>query len=226
MFFKVFLSLFLLISSNNLFSQNLILKAWLIDSDSFTKISFAVVSIKGKPTATTTDEKGFFEINCNIKDTLIIRHLSYNLTKIAVKKIGDTTVKKKYIYLTKKENTFQQITISGNKLSEEKKEEYKKHLNRIKPTAKSPISLMYEGWSRKGKERKKMDEIYSQLLLRDELETRIPPKKLFLITNDRSVKLDDLLIICPVSAEFVKYASDYDFFYHFSKCWDFYKKNN
>jgi hypothetical protein len=84
--------------------------------------------------------------------------------------------------------------------------------------------LVYESLSRRGKERSQMDAIYSELLLRDQLETRLPPRKLFLITNDKSVKLDDLLVLCPVSSYFVMNASDYDFFYHFTQCWDEFKK--
>lgn len=218
--------LFGLVFSQPVFSQNIKLKAWLMDNDSFTKISFAVVSIKGKTIVTSTDERGYFEIDCSLKDTLILRHVSYELKKIALKNVFDTLQKQLKIYMTKKENTFSQVTINGNKLSKEKKEEYKKHIDRYRPTLKSPISLIYEGISRKGKERKKMDEIYSQLLLKDAIEQRLQPRKLFMITNDRSVTIDDLLIICPVTAEFVKNASDYDFYYHFSKCWAWYQKNH
>lgn len=222
----LFIIIFFQFSSINIYAQNIKLKAWIVDSDSFTRVSFAVVSIKGKTIATTTDERGFFEITCKITDTIQIRHLSYNLTTLAAKKIVDSTKSKYFIYLTKKEVTIQQIIISGKKLPDEKKEEFNIHLNRIRPTGASPISLMYEKWSRKGKERSKMDDIYSELLLRDELEARIPPQKLFLITNDRSVKLDDLLIICPLSADFVKKATDYDFFLHFYNCWKKFKSDN
>lgn len=223
---KVLVFFTVIIFSFQGFSQNLRIKGCLMDNDSFTRISFAVVSIKGKTVATSTDERGFFEIDCSIKDTLIIRHISYELTKLSVKKTIDTSKNKIYIYLKKKENTVSQVTIHGNKLSKEKKEEYQKHIERPRPTIKSPISLIYEGLSRKGKERSKMDEIYEQLLLRDEIEQRIPPGKLYLITKDRSIKIDDLLIICPITEEFVKKASDYEFFYHFSKCWERYKKSN
>lgn len=207
-------------------SQNFKLRALLIDSDSFTRIPFAVVSLKGKTIATSTDERGYFEIDCSAKDTLIIRHVSYELKKIPIKKIADSSQNKVKIYLSKKENTISQVTINGNKLSKEKKEEYQRHIDRVRPTVTSPISFLYEELSRKGRERKKMDEIYSQLLQRDAIEQRIPPRKLYMITNDRSVTVEDLLIICPVTAEFVKNASDYDFYYHFSKCWEWYKKGH
>lgn len=124
----------------------------------------------------------------------------------------DTAGRKVKIYLVRKSMELVPVTISGKRLSEERKEEYKRHLERERPTISSPISAIYESMSRRGKERTQMDAIYSELLLRDQLETRLPPRKLFLITNDKSVKLDDLLVLCPVSSYFVMNAPDYDFF--------------
>jgi len=206
------------------YSQSFMLRASLYEQDSFSRVPFAVVGIKGTMYATTTDESGYFELQCKRSDTLVISHVSYGRLLIPIRKIGDSTDKKKKIYLKKREIEIVPVTISGKKLSKEKKEEYERHLNRSRPTISSPISLIYESLSRRGKERTKMDEIYQILILRDQLETRLPPRKLFLITNDKSVKLDDLLILCPVSSYFVLHASDYVFFYHFTQCWDEYKK--
>jgi hypothetical protein len=209
---------------NSSFAQSITLKAWLYEADSFSRVPFAVVSIKNKMTATTSDETGYFELQCDLKDTLVAGHVGYQKRYISIKKLIDTSSGKIKIYLKRKSVELVPVTISGKRLSEEKKEEYKRHLERSRPTISSPISLVYESLSRRGKERSQMDAIYSELLLRDQLETRLPPRKLFLITNDKSVKLDDLLVLCPVSSYFVMNASDYDFFYHFTQCWDEYKK--
>lgn len=216
--------LFFLMSFNSAFSQSYLLKAWLYEMDSFSRVPFAVVSIKNKMTATTSDETGYFELQCDLNDTLVTGHVGYQKVYLSIKKLADTSNGKIKIYLKRKSVELVPVTISGKRLSEEKKEEYQRHLDRIRPTISSPISAIYESLSRRGKERSQMDVIYSELLLRDQLETRLPPRKLFLITNDKSVKLDDLLVLCPVSSYFVLNASDYEFFYHFSRCWDEYKK--
>ena len=215
-----------MISVNSAFGQSYVLKAWLYEADSFSRVPFAVVSLKNKMTAVISDESGYFEIPCDLKDTVVVGHITYQKRYIPVKKLQDSTGNKIKIYLIRKSIELIPVTISGRKLSEEKKEEYKRHLERVRPTISSPISAIYESVSRKGKERTKMDEIYSKLLLRDQLETRLPPRKLFLITNDRSVSLDDLFMLCPVSSSFIIYASDYDFFFHFSRCWDEYKRRH
>jgi len=204
-------------------AQTFLLKASIYEADSFSRIPFAVVGLKGKMDAVMTDESGYFELRCRWTDTLLISHVSFGKLYISVSKIGDTSGKKVRIYLKKKEVELIPVTVNGRKLSQEKKEEYQRHLERVRPTISSPISALYENFSRKGKERTKMDEIYSGLLLRDLLENRLPPRKLFLITNDRAVTLDELLVFCPVSNHFATYASDYDFFYHFSKCWEAFK---
>ncbi len=206
-------------------AQSYLLKAWLYEADSFSRIPFAVVSIKNKLTATISDETGYFELPCNLSDTLVTGHVSYYKKYLSIKNLIDTPGKKIKIYLKRKNVELIPVTISGKRLSEGKKEEYRRHLDRERPTISSPISAIYESLSRRGKERTQMDAIYSELLLRDQLETRLPPRKLFLITNDRSVKLDDLLILCPVSSYFVMNASDYVFFLHFTRCWDEYKKH-
>ncbi len=211
---------------STLFAQNFTLKAWLYESDSFSKIPFAVVSLKNKFTATTSDESGYFEINCTKSDTLIVGHVGYQKRFIPVKKLCDSSTGKLKIYLKKKSVELIPVTISGKRLSDDKKEEINRHLNRSVPTISSPISLIYENFSRNGRERTKMDAIYSDLLLRDQIEIRLPSRKLYLITNDKSVKLDDLLMLCPVSSYFVLNASEYDFFYHFSQCWETFKRNS
>lgn len=218
--------LFFLLFTNSpeLSAQSFTFRATLYEQDSFSKIPFAVVSIKGKMDATFTDESGNFEIPCRLSDTLVISHVTYNKHFIPIKKLADSTKKRVKIYLRRKDVELVAVTISGKRLTKEKKEEYQRHLERVRPTISSPISAIYESVSRRGKERTKMDEIYQDLLTRDLLEQRLPPRKLFLITNDRSVTLDDLLILCPVTGYFVKKSSDYAFFYHFSQCWDEYKK--
>jgi len=223
--FSGWLFVFILLVSINFSAsaQTFLFKATLYEQDSFSKIPFAVVSIKGKMDATFTDESGNFEIPCRLSDTLVISHITYKKHFIPIRKLADSTQKRVKIYLKRKDVELSAVTISGKRLSKEKKEEYQRHLERVRPTISSPISAIYESVSRRGKERSKMDEIYEDLLRRDMLEQRLPPRKLFLITNDRSVKLDDLLILCPVTGYFVKNASDYVFFYHFSQCWDQYK---
>ena len=217
--------IFILISLNAVFAQSITFKAWLYEADSFSRVPFAVVSIKNKLIATTSDETGYFEIQCDLKDTLVVGHVGYQKRYLPIKKMMDTAGRKAKIYLVRNSVELVPVTISGKRLSEERKEEYKRHLERERPTISSPISAIYESMSRRGKERTQMDAIYSELLLRDQLETRLPPRKLFLITNDKSVKLDDLLVLCPVSSYFVMNAPDYDFFYHFTQCWDEYKRH-
>lgn len=235
MFFKIrynlnllkqaFICLFILILFKSSASgQSITFKAWLYEADSFTRVPFAVVSIKNKTVATTSDETGYFELPCNINDTLVVGHITYVRSYLPIKKLRDSSQGKIKIYLYRKDVELVPVTINGRRLSQEKKEEYQHHLERVRPTISSPISAIYENLSRRGKERSKMDEIYSALLLRDQLEMRLPPRKLFLITGDRSVKLDDLLVLCPVDSYFVMYASDYAFFAFFSHCWDEYKK--
>jgi len=205
-------------------AQTVVLKAWLYEADSFSRVPFAVVSLKNKLIATTSDETGYFELQCKLNDTLVAGHIGYQKRYISIKSLLDTSKGKIRIYLKRKSIELVPVTISGKRLSEEKKEEYKRHLDRERPSISSPISAIYENFSRRGKERSQMDVIYSELLLRDQLETRLPPRKLFLITNDKSVKLDDLLFLCPVSSYFVMNASDYVFFEHFSRCWEVFKK--
>ncbi len=216
--------LFFCIASIN--AQNFILKATLYESDSFTKIPFAVVSLKNKFTATTSDETGYFELTCNKWDTLIVGHVGYQKMFIPAHTLYDSINGKKKIYLKRKSIELIPVTISGKRLSDDKLQEFNRHLNRSVPTISSPISLIYEKFSRNGQERTKMDAIYSELILRDQVEKRLPPRKLFLITNDMSVKLDDLLILCPVSSYFVLQASDYDFYYYFSQCWTAFKRHS
>jgi hypothetical protein len=205
-------------------AQNITFKGALYERDSFSKIPFAVVSIKGKMQATTTDESGAFDLQCQLSDTLIVSHVGYSRIKFSIRNLYDSNGRRVKIYIDRKTVDLVAVTVSGKRLTKEKKEEYERHLNRSRPTISSPISMIYESVSRKGRERTKMDAIYEELILRDLLETRLPPKKLFLITNDRSVKLDDLLLLCPVSSEFVTNASDYAFFIHFSNCWKAYQR--
>ena len=129
--------------------------------DSFSKVPFAVVSLKGKMTATTSDEAGYFEIQCNITDTLVLGHVTYQRTYISIKKLVETSGKNIKIYLKRKQVELVPVTITGKRLSQEKKEEYS---NELQITAETPPAFLVHSSNDDGVSPMNSVEFYNALV--------------------------------------------------------------
>ena len=114
-YFIVLISLLLI---NSLFSQDTIVFTASVKDKNFTVIPYSNVGIKNRPeTHTVADKEGYFEIDCLLTDTLVIRQAGYKKVEQCVRIIveNETFQLQKTIILAEKIQEVKEVTITSKK---------------------------------------------------------------------------------------------------------------
>jgi hypothetical protein len=208
-------------------SQSITLKGYITEKDSSTSIPFAYVVNKKTGVGTVTSDKGYFEIKANQTDTMLISCIGYMARKIAAKDILELPSYKiqQSIILFAKTYNLNTIMISPKALSENQKSFYERFINVPTPPLTSPISALYNEFSKEGRERKKLVEIYKKELFFERAERRL--EYFFNVKKIDLSKFDEraFIMFCKLTEDMVTYANDYDFYYKVSRCFDEYTGN-
>jgi hypothetical protein len=208
-------------------AQNIVLKGFITEKDSSTSIPFAYVVNKKSGIGTVSSDKGYFEIKANLTDTLLISCMGYIARKIATKDVLELGSYKKHqgIILFTKTYNLNTVMISPRELSQNQKSFYERSINIPAPPLTSPISALYYEYSKEGRERKKLVEIYKKELFFERAERRLAyffdVKKIDLSKFDERA----FIMFCKLNEDIVNYANDYDFYYKVSRCFDEYTGN-
>lgn len=217
----------LLVLPFNSFAQTTIIKGYITEKDSSTTIPFAYVVNKKTGVGTVTSDKGFFEIKVNLTDTILISCIGYIARKIEAKEILHLPSYKIHqgIILFAKTYNLNTVMISPKELTQNQKSFYERFINVPAPPLTSPISALYYEYSKEGRERQKLIEIYKKELFFERAERRLA--YFFNVKKIDLSKFDEraFIMFCKLTDEIVTYANDYDFYYKVSRCFDEYTGN-
>lgn len=208
-------------------AQPIILKGYITEKDSSTSIPFAYVVNKKTGVGTVTSDKGYFEIKANLTDTILISCTGYIARKIATQDILALPGYKinKGLILFAKTYNLNTVMISPKELTQNQKNFYERFINVPAPPLTSPVSALYYEYSKEGRERKKLIEIYKKELFFERAERRLTyffiNKKIDLSKFDERA----FIMFCQLTEDMVIYANDYDFYYKVSRCFDEYTGN-
>ncbi len=217
----------LLITKSANAQQPLIIKGYITEKDTVTAVPFAYVVNKKVGTGTVTSDKGYFEISAKESDTLLFSCIGFVARKICVKDILSlpSYAAKKSIILFPQTYALKQVVIQPGTLSKNEKSYYERFINTPPPALTSPISALYYQFSREGRERQKLVEIYKRELFFERAEQRLnyylTKKKIDLTNFDKR----GFIMYCGLTEEFVDFANNYDFYYKISRCFDQYTGN-
>jgi hypothetical protein len=213
--------------SINCVGQGIVIKGYITEKDSSTTIPFAYVVNKKSGVGTVTSDKVYFELRANLTDTILISCIGYIARKIESKQILELLSYKIHqgIILFAKTYNLNTVMISPKELSENQKSFYERFINVPAPPLTSPISALYYEYSKEGKERKKLIEIYKKELFFERAERRLA--YFFNVKKVDLSKFDEraFIMFCKLNEDVVNYANDYDFYYKVSRCFDEYTGN-
>lgn len=222
--FIVFLLLAFSIES---LAQSVVIKGYITEKDSSTTIPFAYVVNKKSGVGTVTSDKGYFELRTNATDTILISCIGYIARKIAASEILELPSYKIHqgIILFAKTYNLNTVMISPKELSQNQKNFYERFINVPAPPLTSPISALYYEYSKEGRERQKLIEIYKKELFFERAERRLT--YFFNVKKVDLSKFDEraFIMFCKLTEDVVNYANDYDFYYKVSRCFDDYTGN-
>ena len=222
-----FLFVCLWLATFNSITQSIVIKGYITEKDSSTSIPFAYVVNKKSGVGTVSSDKGYFEIKANITDTILISCIGYIARKIVTKELIELPSYKIHqgIILFAKTYNLNTVMVRPKELSQNQKSFYERFINVPAPALTSPISALYYEYSKEGRERQKLIEIYKKELFFERAERRL--EYFFTVKKIDRTKFDEraFIMFCKLSEDLVNYANDYDFYYKVSRCFDDYTGN-
>ncbi|MFN6037307.1 MAG: hypothetical protein ACK452_02470 [Bacteroidota bacterium] len=104
-------------------------------------------------------------------------------------------------------------------------------INRPKVTglnvAESPITALWQAFSKKGREMQKLELIFKNLLRQEEIEKRLNTEILRKLLNDENITLQKFRIICPeITDDFILYSEAYELYSQVSASYQNYLQNS
>lgn len=216
-----------LIKCQSAFAQSITVTGAVTEKDTVNVIPFAYVVNKTDGRGVVCSDRGIFNIKAKPSDTLLVSAMGFVSRKIKVADVLllDSLNAKKIIILFPKTYELNQVIISQRELSKSQRSIYESFIHMPMPGATSPISAAYYQWSKEGKQRQKLIEIYRKEIFFEKAEKRL--QYFFNVKRIDLSKFDSRAFInfCGLSEEFVFNANDYDFYYKVSRCFDDYSGN-
>jgi hypothetical protein len=197
---------------------------------------------------TTTDEKGFFELEVTASDTLHLSILGFQSLKI---KVTNDWIKNKStkIYLTEKAYALEEVIIRpfnltgyleiDTKLIPEK-ENYRYSISgltqgyetgeyspnafgKVMGSIFNPADMLYNFFGKKPKELKRLKEMKKDDTVRNLLETKFDRETISVLLGVDKKEIAQILERCNYSESFVKTANDLQILDAISSCYEEYK---
>lgn len=215
--------------SNSVFSQ-IELKGQVQRDDSthFTIDQVLIVN-KTNNTGTLSDIKGFYRIKVDSSSVLIVKKLGYLNDTIYVKRYWSEVKNgsiQKNIYLKLSPVILPTFVLKYKYVSVdpvERRKEWAYVLDRSHASAQSPITAIYQQFSKKGKELRKLEALYYEDEKRRYMDQRFSRFKAVILTGLAGEDLDAFLMSCRPSYEIMLLYNDYDLYERIRLCYEEYK---
>ena len=197
---------------------------------------------------TIADEKGQFEIIARVNDTLNISSIGYKTIQIRVTNdwlkfknakiqltekvyvLDEVVVKKHnltgYLQVDSKlipEKENHRYSISGLELGYETGEYSPSSFTKVMNSIFNPADLLYNTFSKKSAEIKKLREVRKDNTIRDLLQTKFDRETLAILLNVDKKDIADILERCNYSESFIKTANDLQIMDAINECYEQYK---
>lgn len=221
----------------------------LIDSQTNAPIESVNIVNLNQVIGTTTNEAGEFTLKAKVNDTLHLTYIGYKSIKVRVTndwlKFGSSKIILTELALALEEvvvndlkltgyleidikqvqvNTNYRYSISG--LSSGYEAGNNKSPNKISKVLGSifnPLDFLYNTFSRKGSELKKLKQMKKDDEIRNLLASRFDRETLMVLLQITKVDLDEIVSQCNYSKDFINKANDLQMLDAISQCYEEYK---
>lgn len=191
-------------------------------SDSLNLVPFAYVLNKNSSTGVVANMEAVYSVTGKTGDTIIFSYLGYHTQYIVLKPYKDSVKNNKLtlnVYLSQKQYELPTVQFIQNDFTENEKQYYSRIYNRPRATIESPISLLYERYSKRGKSLQKLDSLYEALLKEEYIKSRLNDAVLQRLTGNPRITVIEYRRKCYIPDYFVLNAKDYDLYSTINKCY-------
>ena len=187
---------------------------------------------------TVTDQSGFFSMY--VSKIHVIRFSSVGYDSFYFSIPGDFAGDVYYVRIEMKQSitALRSVTIYGkeektesmlsrdtgpNPLANVQLGTLKGEAREIEPTLANPVSLLWEWFSKEGKEKRKLKEILARDEIRTSVDKRFDSELIWELTGLYGEELENFKAYCNLPEGFVIQASEYDFLLAVKTCYYKYK---
>lgn len=200
----------------------------LMEADSNNSVPFAYVINLNSRNGVVTDMKGNFVIAASENDSIQFTCIGFSGRVFKVKQIPDLndSIKQfKKFYIKRVVYDLGMVTVNKFKIKPHEREYMQRVINRPKVqglnVAESPITAIWQNFSRKGREMQKLEAIFKDLLRKEAIEKRLNTDILRKLLKDENITLEKFRIMCPeISDDYILYSEPYDLYSQVSASYD------
>ena len=208
---------------SNSYSQQLI-KGFIVEDDSNTVMPFVYVINKTTGNGTMSDNSGSFYLKTNLNDTLLVSFVGYLKLKIPVSKLKTNANGDVKIVMRKIMYNLGMVTVTGFKIKPYEREKMTRVIKDSKISAinaiESPITALYMQFSKRGKEQRKLAQIFEQVLIDEQVSYKLNPEILRKLTGDDKIDFEKFRRYCfSLTDYYILNHDGYDLYYKVMECY-------
>lgn len=205
------------------YSQQLI-KGKIVENDSNTVMPFVYVINKSTGNGTMSDNAGNFYLRTNANDTLVVSFVGYVRLKVPVAKLKTDANGEVRIVMKKIIYDLGPVTVTSFKIKPYEREKMNKVIEdaKIKPVnaLSSPITALYDQFSKRGKEQRKLAAIFEQVFIDEQVNQKLNPEILRKLTGDDRIDYEKFRKYCySLTDYYILNHEGYDLYYKVMECY-------
>jgi len=217
--------LFLAISPALLFSQ-IMIKGRIYEPDSLTPMPFVYIINKSTGNGTMSNAEAKFNLVVNSTDTLICSYVGYARQIIPVSSLKPGAIDEYKIIMRTKMIQLGEVTVSTFKYKPYEKEYMNKIINesqiRTIDAFNSPITALYMQFSKRGKEVRKLAQIFNEILIEEQVNKKLNAEIVRNLTGDPNLDYEHFRKYCLELSNY--YIINHDGYELYNKVMNCYKR--
>jgi hypothetical protein len=171
-----------------------------------------------------SDQNGKFHLSVNPSDTILVSFVGYfkltsPVSNFKLNKNGEAiVVMRKITY------SLPTVNVATFKLQNYEREKMKKVIEeaKIKPVnaMQSPITALYMQFSKRGKEQRKLAQIFEDVFIQEQVSKKLNPQILRTLTGDENIDYEQFRKYCwSLTDYYIINNEGYDLYYKVMECY-------
>lgn len=219
--FLLILSLLITCSSFAQQPRKYVVSGTVLQEDTISPMPYVYLINSRTGNGTITDFNGKFSIIAQNNDTIVFQYLGYARRKYPValiKNLNDSMKQTVRIVMHQTLVNMQSVTVIANKIKPNEIDYMKRYIKQHATqkgldALNSPITALYEQFSHKGKANRKLQQLFQDILIKEEVAKKFNPEILRQLTEDETANFDDFRRYAwRITDEFIMSHDGYDLY--------------
>jgi hypothetical protein len=215
--------IFLALACFPAFSQQLF-RGVIYEGDSSSVMPFVYVINKNTGNGTMSDNSGKFYLNVNASDTLMFSFVGFVKMKVPVIKTKPNENGEVKIVMRKISYNLSTINVTSFKIKPYEREKMEKVIKdqefHLVNAMESPITALYNQFSKRGKEQRKLAKIFEDVFIQEQVNKKLNAEILRKLTGDEKLDYEKFRKFCYTLSDYYILNHDgYDLYYKVMECY-------